>query len=116
MQVSGIQHRDSQFLKVIVHLWASLVVQTVKNLPTMQETQIQSPGREDLLEKGMAIYSSILAWRSPCSEEPGRLQCMGSQRETAEQVTHTQFTREVAQLRTLPCHSHCAAHCSSVYM
>ena len=51
MQVSGVQHRDSQLLKVIVHLWASPVVQTVKNLPTMQETQIQSPGREDLLEK-----------------------------------------------------------------
>ena len=45
--------------------WASLVAQIVKNLPTMQETQVQSLGQEDLLEKGMATHSSILAWRIP---------------------------------------------------
>ena len=50
----------------------------VKNLPTMQETQVQSVGREDPLEKGMATHSSILAWRIPRTEEPGRLQSMGS--------------------------------------
>ena len=54
-------------------LWASLVAQIVKNLPAMQETGVQSLGREDLLEKGMAIHSSILAWRIPWTEEPGRL-------------------------------------------
>ena len=52
----------------------------VKNLPTMQETQVQSVGREDPLEKGMATHSSILAWRIPRTEEPGRLQSMGLQR------------------------------------
>ena len=58
----------------------SLVTQTVKNLPAMQETQLQSLGWEDPLEKGMAIHSSILAWRIQWTEEPGRLQSMGSQR------------------------------------
>ena len=63
--------------------WASLVAQTVKNLPAMQEkqeTQIRSLGLEDPLEKGMATHSSILAWRSPWREEPGGLQSMGWQR------------------------------------
>ena len=45
--------------------WASLVVQTLKNLPSMQETQVQFLGREDPLEKGMVTHSSVLAWRSP---------------------------------------------------
>ena len=45
-------------------IWASLVVQTVKNLPVMQETRAQSLGQKDPLEKGMAIHSSILAWKS----------------------------------------------------
>jgi len=52
----------------------------VKNLPVMQETWVLSLIREDLLEKGMAIHSSILAWRIPWTEEPGRLQSTGSQR------------------------------------
>ena len=52
----------------------------VKKLPEMQETWIQSLGREDPLEKGMATHSSILAWRIPWTEEPGGLQSMGSQR------------------------------------
>ena len=59
---------------------ASLVAQTVKRLPTMQETWVQSLGQEDLLEKEMATHSSILAWKIPWTEEPGRLQSMGSQR------------------------------------
>ena len=59
---------------------ASLVAQTVKNLPAMQETRVQSLGVEDLLEKGMATHSSILASRIPWTEEPGGLQSMGSQR------------------------------------
>ena len=49
--------------------WAFLVTQTVKNLPTMQETQVQPLGWEDHLEKGMATHSSILAWRIPWTEE-----------------------------------------------
>ena len=52
----------------------------VKHLPTMQETWVQSLGREDLLEKEMATHSSILAWKIPWMEEPGGLQFMGSQR------------------------------------
>ena len=50
---------------------ASLVAQTVKNLPTMQETGVRSLGWEDPLEKGMATHTSILAWRIPWMEEPG---------------------------------------------
>ena len=52
----------------------------VKRLPTMQETRVQSLGREDLLEKKKATHSSILAWKIPWMEKPGRLQSMGSQR------------------------------------
>ena len=59
---------------------ASLVAQMVKNLPAVEETQVQSLGREDALEKGMATHSSILAWRIPWTDEPGGLQSMGSQR------------------------------------
>ena len=60
--------------------WASLVAQTVKNLPAMQEMGVQSLGQEDPLEKGRATHSSILAWKIPWTEEPGGLQSMGSQR------------------------------------
>ena len=55
------------------------MAQMVKRLPAMQETQVQSLGREDPLEKGLAIHSSILAWRIPWTEEPGGLQFVGSQ-------------------------------------
>ena len=58
----------------------SLVAQTVKHLPTMRETWVQSLGWEDLLEKEMATHSSILAWEIPWTEEPGGLQSMGLQR------------------------------------
>ena len=56
------------------------LAQMVKNLPAMQETQVQSLGWEDRLEEGMATYSSILAWRISWTEEPGRPQSLGSQR------------------------------------
>jgi len=56
------------------------MAQMVKNLPARQETQVQSLNWEDPLEKGMATYSSILAWRIPWTEEPLGLQSMGSQR------------------------------------
>ena len=52
----------------------------VKHLPTMRETRVRSLGREDPLEKEMATHSSTLAWKIPWTEEPGRLQSMGSQR------------------------------------
>ena len=57
-----------------------MVAQMVKNLSAMQETWVQSLGWEDLLEEGVATHSSILAWRIPWMEEPGRLQSMGSLR------------------------------------
>ena len=60
--------------------WASLVSQTVKNLPAMWETWVRSLGWKDSLEKEMATRSHILAWRIPWIEEPGGLQSMGLQR------------------------------------
>ena len=69
----------SKFL-AIVSCWASLVAQMVKNLPAMQEKGVRFLSQDDPLEKGMATHSSILAWRIPWTEEPGRLQSMVSQR------------------------------------
>ena len=57
-----------------------LVTQMVKSLSTMQETRVRSLGQEDPLEKEMAIHSSTIAWKIPWTEEPGRLQSIGSQR------------------------------------
>ena len=59
---------------------ASLVAQTVKCLPAMRETWVRSLGQEDPLEKEVATHSSTLAWKIPWTQEPGRLQSMGSQR------------------------------------
>ena len=59
---------------------ASLVAKMIKHLSAMLETWVRSLGQEDLLEKEMAAYSSTLAWKIPWTEEPGRLQSMGSQR------------------------------------
>ena len=56
------------------------MAQRLKHLPPMWETQVQALGQEDPLEKEMATHSSILAWRIPGTEEPGRLESMGSQR------------------------------------
>ena len=64
----------------IIYQGASLVAQMVTNLPAMQETQIQSLGWEDLLEKRRVTHSSILAWKILWTEEPGSLQSMGLQR------------------------------------
>ena len=81
-----------------IRLWInnpflSLVAQSVKNLPAMQETQVQFLDQEDPLEKEMTTHSSILAWRIPWTEEPGRLQSMGSQgSDTTEQLNHHQGT------------------------
>ena len=68
------------FIYGILLMGASLVAQMVKCLPIMWKTRVQSLGREDLLEKEMATHSSILAWKIPWMEEPGRLQSMRSQR------------------------------------
>ena len=74
--------------KLLWKLGASLVAQTVKNLPVVQETWLWSLGWEDPLKEGMVTHSSILAWRIPM--EPGRLQSMGLQRVRRDWVTkHT---------------------------
>ena len=65
------------------------MAQTVKNMPAMQEIRDQSLGREDPPEKGMATHTSVLAWRIPWTQEPGRLQFMGSQRVGRDLVTNT---------------------------
>ena len=67
-------------LLAMVDVRASLMAQMVKNLPAVQETQVQSLDAEDLLEKEMAAHSSILAWRISWTEEPVRLQSMEFQR------------------------------------
>ena len=70
-------------LNLLVYLgkiWDSLVAQSVKNLPAVQETQVRSLSWEDPLEKEIATHSSILAWKISWTEEPGGLQSMGSQR------------------------------------
>ena len=63
------------------------MAQIVKHLPAMQETKVRSWGQEDPLEKVMTTYSSILAWRIPWTEEPGRLQSVGSKRAGYHEVT-----------------------------
>ena len=69
-----------------------LSVRMVKSLPAMQETQAQSLGQEDALEKEMATHSSILSWKIPWIEEPGGLQSMGVQRVGQDGVTNTHTT------------------------
>ena len=82
LEVLPWKHKKKEAWKIkssmLEALWASFMV--VKNLPAMQETQVQSLGPEDPLEKGMATHSSILAWRIPWIEEPGSLQSMELQR------------------------------------
>ena len=77
---------------------ASLVAQRVKRLPTMQETWVRSLGWEDPLEKEMATHSSILAWKIPWTEKPGRLQSMGSQRVGQDWATSLHFRVQRASL------------------
>ena len=76
----NVQHGDYHREALLFTTLASLMAQTVKSLPPTQETQNHFLGREDPLEKGMATHSSILAWRTPWTEEPGGLQSIGSQR------------------------------------
>ena len=61
------------YIKIYLIHWASLVVQSVRNLPQVQETKVQSMGQEDPLEKEMSTHFSILAWGIPWAEEPGGL-------------------------------------------
>ena len=79
MLVSAVQQSES-IIHTYICIGASLVSQTVKNLPAVQETQLRSLGWEDPLEKGLAIHASILAWRISWTEDPSELQSMGLQR------------------------------------
>ena len=76
------------FFLVFVFL-NDILAQTVKNLPAIQETQTQYLGQEDPLEKGMATHSSILAWKTPQTEERGRLQSMGCKESDTTEVPIT---------------------------
>ena len=78
------------------------MVQIVKNLPAVQETWVWSLGWEDTLEEGMATQSSILAWRSSWTEEPGGLQCMASQGIGHDWVTNT-FTHTYIHIHIYVC-------------
>ena len=82
MEVDSSQLAVSFSLQILYQLsyQGSLVAQTVKRLSTMRETRVRFLGREDPLEKEMAIHYSIIAWKIPWTEEPGRLQSMGLQR------------------------------------
>ena len=71
---------DYYYIMLLMIAPTSLVAQTVKRLSTMRETRVRSLGREDLLEKEMAIHSSTIAWKIPSTDEPDKLQSMGSQR------------------------------------
>ena len=97
--LTTVQPRKSQNLYLYEDIWhlmmichvLGLVAQTVKHLPTVHETRVQSLGWEDL-EKEMATHSSILAWKIPWMEKPGRLQAMGSQRVGQDWETSFHFT------------------------
>ena len=78
--VGQIEQTISYKMNKLKYIVTSLVAQTVKRLSTMLETQVQSLGWEDPLEKEMAIHSSTIAWKIPWTEELGRLQSMRSQR------------------------------------
>ena len=90
------------FLNKWMTVTHTLVAQRVKHLPAVRETQVQSLGWEDPLEKEMATHSSTLAWKIPQTEEPGRLQPMGSQRVGHDWATslstHTRIARIVSIL------------------
>ena len=87
------------FLDILItflpNFGTSLVAQMIKSLPAMWETQVQSLGLEDLLEKEMATHSSILAWKIPWMKEPGGLQSMESQRVRHNWATHTHQILEI---------------------
>ena len=74
------KHQSYSVHFIMSIIWTSLVGQTVKCLPTMRETWVLSLGQKDPLEKEMTTHSSILAWKIPWAQEPGGLQCIGSQR------------------------------------
>ena len=109
--ISAIMKKATSYINIyhicywflFIAFWASLVAQMVKRLPAMRETRVWSLGWEDLLEKEMATHSSILAWRIPWTEEPGRLQSMGLQRVGHDWVTSLFFSVPVFSLPLFLC-------------
>ena len=101
---SNWSHSHKQDSRVVLQslVASSLVAQTVKHLPTMRETWVQSLGREDPLEKEMATPSSTLAWEIPWMEEPGRLQSVGSQRVIYDWATSPYLTFSILSDWDLP--------------
>ena len=96
-------------------LWAPQVVQWVKNPPAMQEMQVQSLGQEDPLEEGMAVHSSILAWRIPWIEEPGGLQSGGKESDMTEVTERILCCRGCPvywRMFRTPLEKEMATHCS----
>ena len=91
----GLLNLSANAFKILidtVKLWASLVAQTIKRLPTMRETLVRSLGREVPLEKAVATHSSTLAWKIPWTEESSRLQSMRSKRIGHDWATSLHFT------------------------
>ena len=80
MPPRGRRKKGRTVVKIFGTCWSSLVPQMVKNLPAVQETQVPSLGWEDLLEKGVATHSSILAWRIPWKEGTGGLESIELQK------------------------------------
>ena len=78
--VHGVAKSPKQLSEFHFHFGDFPVAQMVRNWPVMQDTRVRSLGQEDPLEKGMAIHSSILAWRIPWTQKPGGLQFLGFQR------------------------------------
>ena len=80
--IPGLRRSPGEGMGYLLHYsWTSLVAQTIKNLPAIQETWVQSLGWEDPLEKGMATHFSILVWRTPWTEKPSGLQSSGLPRD-----------------------------------
>ena len=90
-EISQSQRDKYSNLYTILLIWLPLVAQTVKRLSTMRETWVQALGWEDPLEKEMTIHSSTIAWKIPWTEEPGRLQSIGSQRVGHDWATSLHF-------------------------
>ena len=93
--------RSEALLPHIQKGWASLVAQRVKSLPAMRETQVQSSGQVDPLEKEMTTHSSTPAWKIPWTEVPGRLHSMGSQRVRHDRAT-SQASLAAQSVKNLP--------------
>ena len=95
--------------------WASLIAQSVKNLPAMQKTWVQFLGQKNPLEKEMAIHSSALAWKIPWAEEPGGLQSMGSQKVRHNSTAQHSTAQYKVLLNRVPAYiSHSLGACSSL--